>query len=510
MFEVTCLDAYGEIVNSFTQWDINQTLTVRDSGLTVAPAFHFCNKNSKEALVVVSTMDENGVLTVKVPNILLTEATPIIAYIYAYINITSAKTLATIRIPVEKRAKPSEYEYVENIDMVSAIAIEQEVNSRIADLIKDDSIVTTSTWSSDKINNMITTVQDNKLSASDFTLSNITGILPISKGGTNAIDRGNALKNISFETYTCTTLSQDGTYYTDLDNIKTSGVYYIQRPNNSTANITTMDITDGWLVVIPSDNNGTKQILYRYGSTTTHHQIFVRTCFTNTWSGWVRIFSSADTIPIENGGTGATNKFSAMANLAYNVVASGDSTNLNAYTAQTVSVFSSEVPATANLPSGSNGVGMLAAITADRADLSQIWIGMTSGEVSLFTRTRVGGTWSSWCKLYTENDDLPTANLVVTGIATDVSNSVVFRRAGVTYLTGYVIATPTSTTATAVTLGYVPESYRGTINANVAVYNATENTTHQCTIYAGGSIRVGNVVKTSNATQTFYISAQWI
>ena len=547
MFEVTCLDAYGEIVNSFTQWDINQTLTVRDSGLTVAPAFHFCNKNSKEALVVVSTMDENGVLTVKVPNILLTEATPIIAYIYAYINITSAKTLATIRIPVEKRAKPSEYEYVENIDMVSAIAIEQEVNSRIADLIKDDSIVTTSTWSSDKINdlivtlqnnkldvsdlinliqdnsmaatstwssdkinNMITTVQDNKLSASDFTLSNITGILPISKGGTNAIDRGNALKNISFETYTCTTLSQDGTYYTDLDNIKTSGVYYIQRPNNSTANITTMDITDGWLVVIPSDNNGTKQILYRYGSTTTHHQIFVRTCFTNTWSGWVRIFSSADTIPIENGGTGATNKFSAMANLAYNVVSSSDSTNLNAYTAQTVSVFSSEVPATANLPSGSNGVGMLAAITADRADLSQIWIGMTSGEVSLFTRTRVGGTWSSWEKVYTTQDDLPTANLVVTGIATDVSNSVVFRRAGVTYLTGYVIATPTSTTATTVTLGYVPESYRGTINANVTAYNATENTTHQCTIYAGGSIRVSNVVKTSNSTQTFYINAMWI
>lgn len=215
-------------------------------------------------------------------------------------------------------------------------------------------------------------------------------------------------------------------------------------------------------------------------------------------------------VPVTKGGTGAANKFSAMANLAYNVVASGDSTNLNAYTAQTVSVFSSEVPATANLPSGSNGVGMLAAITADRADLSQIWIGMTSGEASLFTRTRVGGTWSSWCKLYTENDDLPTANLVVTGIATDVTNSVVFRRAGVTYLTGYVIATPTSTTATAVTLGYVPESYRGTINTNVAVYNATENTTHQCTIYAGGSIRVGNVVKTSNATQTFYISAQWI
>lgn len=111
MFEVTCLDAYGEIVNSFTQWDIDQTLTIKDSGLTVAPAFHFCNKNSTEALVVASTIDEDGVLTVKVPNILLTEATPVIAYIYAYASTTSAKTVATIRIPVEKRVKPSDYAY---------------------------------------------------------------------------------------------------------------------------------------------------------------------------------------------------------------------------------------------------------------------------------------------------------------------------------------------------------------------------------------------------------------
>lgn len=215
-------------------------------------------------------------------------------------------------------------------------------------------------------------------------------------------------------------------------------------------------------------------------------------------------------VPVTKGGTGATDKFSAMANIAYNIIVSGSSTNLNSYTAQTINYFSATVPATANLPSGSDGVGMLAAITADRADLSQIWIGMTSGEVSLFTRTRVGGTWSSWERLYTTQNDLPTANLVVTGIATDVSNSVVFRRAGVTYLTGYVIATPTLTTATTVTLGYVPELYRGTIAVNVIAYNATENTHHPCTIYTNGSIRVYNVVKTSNATQNFYISAQWI
>lgn len=134
MFEVTCLDAYGEIVTSFTQWDIDQTLTIEDSGLSVAPTFHFCNKNSTEALVVASTMDANGVLTVKVPNSLLMESYPIIAYIYAYATTTSAKTLATIRIPVEKRVKPSEYKYVENIDVVSAAKIEQEVQDKINEL----------------------------------------------------------------------------------------------------------------------------------------------------------------------------------------------------------------------------------------------------------------------------------------------------------------------------------------------------------------------------------------
>lgn len=134
MFEVTCLDAYGEIVNSFTQWDIDQSLTIKDSGLSVAPTFHFCNKNSKEALVVASSIDASGIITVKVPNILLTESYPVIAYMYAYATSTSAKTLATIRIPIEKRVKPSEYNYVENIDVVSAAKIEQEVIDKLNEL----------------------------------------------------------------------------------------------------------------------------------------------------------------------------------------------------------------------------------------------------------------------------------------------------------------------------------------------------------------------------------------
>lgn len=217
------------------------------------------------------------------------------------------------------------------------------------------------------------------------------------------------------------------------------------------------------------------------------------------------------TLPISKGGTGATDKFSAMANIAYNIVASGNSTNLNSYTAQTVSVFSAEVPATTNLPNGSNGVGMLVTITADRTDLSQIWIGMTSGKSDTFIRTKVNNIWSDWGKIYNTNDDLPAANHVKSGIATnDVSTSTIFKRAGVNYFVGYIITAPTSTTASTVTVGYIPELYRGTGTVYCVAYNATENTHHTCAIYSSGSIRVNDVVKTSNATQNFYISAQWI
>lgn len=130
MYDVTCLDSYGEVITNLTQWDVNQSLTIENTGLTSAPLFHFCNKNSKEALVVKSTL-ENGVITVKVPNILLQEGIPIIAYLYAYSSLTSGKTLATIKIPVRPRPKPSDYEYVGNIDVISLALIEERINNEI-------------------------------------------------------------------------------------------------------------------------------------------------------------------------------------------------------------------------------------------------------------------------------------------------------------------------------------------------------------------------------------------
>lgn len=116
MFEVTCLDSYGEVVTTLTQWDINQTLYIEDYKYDFAPIFHFCNKKSKRSLGVQSIIT-NGKLTVDIPNELLREPYPIIAYIYATQN-DSGKTLQIIHLPVRPRVQPSEYEYVDNIRVV--------------------------------------------------------------------------------------------------------------------------------------------------------------------------------------------------------------------------------------------------------------------------------------------------------------------------------------------------------------------------------------------------------
>lgn len=149
MFEVTCWDSYDRVIENLTQWDINQILYLKniydDFGLTEAPMFHFCNKNSIEALVVQSTIEDNNVIAVKVPNILLQESFPLIAYMYVYyipseqkiddltdvVSSASAKTLVAIKLAVKPRVKPSQYKYVENIDSLTVAQIEKEIKDRL-------------------------------------------------------------------------------------------------------------------------------------------------------------------------------------------------------------------------------------------------------------------------------------------------------------------------------------------------------------------------------------------
>lgn len=152
MYEVPCLDINGDTINKFYQWDIDQKIVINIEGCDVnylknAPEVHFCNSSRKEALVVRSTVSNHDTITVDVPNVLLQEAYPLLVYVYLTDanDSSSQKTILYSEIPVRKRAKPSDYLYVENITRVTAEMIKKEIEQTTLNARTDAIAAITST-----------------------------------------------------------------------------------------------------------------------------------------------------------------------------------------------------------------------------------------------------------------------------------------------------------------------------------------------------------------------------
>lgn len=125
MFDVTCLDKYGNTITSLYQWDSNQVLYIEDHGFTTPPAFHFCNQNSEKALLVQSEIND-GVMTVSIPNALLIEPYKITAYVYLSED-KSGKTVEVITLPVRSRPMPENFEYVDDPKIVNIVELAAEM-----------------------------------------------------------------------------------------------------------------------------------------------------------------------------------------------------------------------------------------------------------------------------------------------------------------------------------------------------------------------------------------------
>lgn len=189
MYEVPCLDLNGDTINKFYQWDIDQKIVINLEGCDVnylknAPEVHFCNSSRKEALVVRSTVSNNDTITVDVPNILLQEAYPLLVYVYLTDadDSSSQKTILYSEIPVRKRAKPSDYLYVENITRVTAEMIKKEIEQTTLNARTDAIAAITHTKETD------CTEVDNK--KADFITT-----------GTNLVDTATEIKNNTQVTY---------------------------------------------------------------------------------------------------------------------------------------------------------------------------------------------------------------------------------------------------------------------------------------------------------------------
>lgn len=189
MYEVPCLDLNGDTINKFYQWDIDQKIVINLEGCDVnylknAPEVHFCNSSRKEALVVRSTVSNHDTITVDVPNILLQEAYPLLVYVYLTDadDSSSQKTILYSEIPVRKRAKPSDYLYVENITRVTAEMIKKEIEQTTLNARTDAIAAITSTKEND------CTEVDNK--KAEFITT-----------GTGLVQAANEIKNNTQATY---------------------------------------------------------------------------------------------------------------------------------------------------------------------------------------------------------------------------------------------------------------------------------------------------------------------
>lgn len=147
MFGVECFDTHDEPISHYTQWDINQTLKIvlygmDDGYMKSAPYVHFANIKSSEALVVRSTLQGDDTVLVDIPNQLLQESYPLLVYVYLNDSndASSQRTIVKIEIPVHKRARPSDYEYVENIDRITAEVIKQEIYDDFMDEVRSGNI----------------------------------------------------------------------------------------------------------------------------------------------------------------------------------------------------------------------------------------------------------------------------------------------------------------------------------------------------------------------------------
>ena len=112
------------------QWDQNHTLNIEGENSQGVTTVRFTNK-SRDKAIVCETTDVDGVKVANVPNELLEEPYDVIAYVHVY-NDNHAKTVEIINIPLIKRAKPTDYQFVDNVPVMTFERLEKDIKDFIA------------------------------------------------------------------------------------------------------------------------------------------------------------------------------------------------------------------------------------------------------------------------------------------------------------------------------------------------------------------------------------------
>ena len=121
------------------QWDNGQKLCL--SGLNTYVSnletvdVHFCNKISKLAITVKPTVVSNNIVA-PIPNSLLQDPYPIIAYFYVPSD-NGSRTIVMVTIPIEPKKRPSDFILNEDEAIASLDAINNKVNTTLNNITVD-------------------------------------------------------------------------------------------------------------------------------------------------------------------------------------------------------------------------------------------------------------------------------------------------------------------------------------------------------------------------------------
>lgn len=92
-----------------TQWDYGQVLRILGLCGLKRTEVHFALDGGGAALIQLAEIEEDGAVTVPIPDCLLETGRSIVAYVYVT-DQTSGETIRTIKMPVTRRAKPQDYD----------------------------------------------------------------------------------------------------------------------------------------------------------------------------------------------------------------------------------------------------------------------------------------------------------------------------------------------------------------------------------------------------------------
>ncbi len=250
-------------------------------------------------------------------------------------------------------------------------------------------------------------------------------VIPVSKGGTGATTAAGARENLGIEETTVSfpiTLEKGGTGVAaqslaqlynaievlglgakqelsataDLNDITSPGTYYFA--TNST--ILNKPATNSLGVLFVMYETQTGGALYQISLSAS--RIYYRRKLTNNWSAWFSLSTSADTIPVENGGTGATTAAGARTNLGLEDVAHLDTfttaTDLNTLTAPGCYTYASSA---SNKPASDSGVVYILTV---QTYTYQIAVSYNNIYIRRKTSSQ---TWSTWYKILKDLDVIP-------------------------------------------------------------------------------------------------------